>query len=66
MLIVVLVPLNYIFQRHRPEHLGLRPDGAAPDDTAGGEGAPVRVGIVNRQWTETDWTLKRAIRTKPF
>jgi MFS family permease len=66
-LIVVLVPLNIIFQRHRPEHLGLRPDGADdPAKSSAGETAPVRDGIVNRAWTVTDWTLARAIRTKPF
>ena len=67
-LIAVIVPLNFLFQRHRPEHLGLRPDGAAADDAAGpgGEGLPKSDGIVDRAWVETDWTLGRAVRTARF
>ena len=65
MLLVVLVPLNAIFQRHRPQHLGLLPDGdAAP--IKGAEGATAADGIVDRAWVETDWTLGKAIRTRRY
>ncbi len=59
LLLGLLVPLNLLL-RHRPEDLGLMPDGAlssrvskAPD-------------IVDTAWTAVDWTLPRAIRTARF
>ena len=67
-LIAVLVPLNIIFQRHRPGDLGLLPDGAAaelPSNDAA-EPAPQSDGIVDRAWTETEWTLSLAVRTTRF
>ena len=63
-LAVTLIPLNLIFQRARPEDLGLHPDGdarpAARD--AGGHEA----NVVDRAWASTDWTLARAMHTARF
>ena len=64
LLVAVIVPLNVIAQRKDPASVGLEPDGdnrqpgarrAAPPDT-----------VVDRRWTETDWTLARALRTSRF
>lgn len=60
--LIVLVPLNLLL-RKRPEDLGLLPDGdSAP---VAGAAAPIS-NIVDAEWTATDWTLGRAIRTSRF
>jgi MFS family permease len=67
-LIAVLVPLNFFFQRHRPADLGLSPDGGPAEGESDGAAAkaPKRDGIVDKAWTETVWTLRLAIRTARF
>lgn len=68
LLLVVLVPLNAIFQRHRPEQLGLQPDGDVDPqrDLDTDSSTTAMDGVVDRQWVSTDWTLARALRTRPF
>lgn len=64
LLIVTLVPLN-VFQRARPESLGLAPDGAV----AGAEAAGPRThaaNVVDPVWASIDWTLPLALRTPRF
>lgn len=66
LLVVLVVPVNAIFQRRAPEDMGLLPDGdsaeAAGHDTRGrGDD-----GIVDRTWVETDWTLRRAMASARF
>ena len=67
-MLLVVLPLNLIFQRRRPQDLGLEPDGAtAAKPGAGEKGAPAGAdGIVDRAWVETEWTLPRAMRTARF
>lgn len=61
----VLAPINLLL-RHRPEQLGLRPDGDAhPQAAAPGTPAP-RSNVVDHAWAATDWTLARALRTTRF
>ncbi|MAS44644.1 MAG: MFS transporter [Rhodobacteraceae bacterium] len=62
--VAAIVPLNLLFQKMRPEEMGLRPDG----DAAPIEGAPPLHAdpIVDRAWAETDWTLRLALRTARF
>jgi MFS family permease len=61
--LILLVPLNLLL-RHRPEDLGLQPDGdAAP--LAGISSAP-HANIVDAAWAAIDWTLARALRTARF
>ncbi|MGH7266419.1 MAG: MFS transporter, partial [Candidatus Rokuibacteriota bacterium] len=66
LLAALLIPLNLLFQRHRPEDLGLRPDGDERDDrgATGRGGTPSNV--VDPAWAAVDWTLARAIRTSRF
>ncbi|WP_346432255.1 MFS transporter [Breoghania sp. L-A4] len=63
LILVTLIPLNAVFQRRRPEDLGLLPDG-------NGRGArelrPMTDTVVDRAWAETDWTLRMASRTGRF
>ena len=65
LLLVVLLPLNLVLQRQRPEHLGLAPDG---DPGAGAaQHAPADAqNVVDPAWAAVDWTLARAIRTLRF
>src|SRR5262245_57164533 len=59
LLACVVLPLNALVPRRRPEDLGLRPDG---DQTWVGAARPAPVHIVDRAWAATDWTLGRALR----
>jgi len=61
--LVVLAPLN-LLQRHRPQDLGLEPDGDARP--AGGPAASAASNIVDPVWTSIDWTLTRALGTARF
>ncbi len=64
-LLLVLVPLNALYQRLRPEVLGLAPDGDAVRPAgAGALGHPANV--VDTAWASVEWTLGRAIRTARF
>ena len=59
----LLAPLNLLV-RHRPEDLGLEPDG---DRSA--RGSPAAAGttnVVDAAWAAVDWTLGRAMRTSRF
>ncbi len=67
LLIVVVVPINILFQRHRPSDIGLQPDGdtADPKDVANGDSA-VTDNVVDHEWVAIDWTVRRALRTARF
>ena len=63
LVLVLLVPLNLLLRR-RPEDLGTGPDGdKSPSAAASGSPAD---NVVDRAWTEVDWTLARALRTTRF
>lgn len=66
--LIVLVPLNIIFQRHRPEDVGLLPDGGpAPEKfNAAGKKIDPADRIVDHAWVATEWTLPKAMRTSRF
>lgn len=60
-LLVLVLPLNYFFQRQRPEHLDLHPDGdggAVPAAASGGHTSPPA--------GSSALTLGEAMRTAPF
>lgn len=67
LLLLVVVPLNALLQRHRPADIGLRPDGDT-DETDRARAARGESGdnVVDRKWTETEWTVGRALRTARF
>jgi MFS family permease len=64
LLVVVVLPLNALVPRRRPEDLGLHPDGdpAPAAVVAGGHPADV----VDAAWASVEWTLGRALRTARF
>ncbi|MDA0240261.1 MAG: MFS transporter, partial [Proteobacteria bacterium] len=66
--LVVLVPLNFMFQRYRPEDIGLVPDGIPVRED--GESVEADRGpkdrIVDHAWAATDWTVPLALRTGRF
>lgn len=65
LILITLTPINLLFQRQRPEELGLAPDGL---DARGDTGAAevLTDNIVDHAWTSVEWTLGRAIRTARF
>ena len=75
-LFVLVLPLNLLLQRRRPEDMGLRPDGertepAASTETA--EGGPKKSAgtaapdtVVDPEWAARDWTLGEAMATARF
>ena len=60
LVLVVLAPIN-VLVRHRPQDLGLLPDGAKP--ATGPDGTRARSNVVDAAWAGTQWTLARAVRT---
>jgi MFS family permease len=60
LLLGFVVPLNFLL-RHRPEELGLMPDGGAAS-----QGGGAAFNIVDPVWAAIDWTLPRALRTARF
>lgn len=63
LVLLLLAPLNLLL-RHRPEELGLAPDGdrSSRDDASGG----ATTNVVDVAWAAVDWTLRRAMRTARF
>lgn len=63
LLLAVVVPLNLLLQRQRPEELGLFPDG----DPAPARGrAATADNVIDHAWASTEWTLARAAVTLRF
>ena len=69
LILVVLVPLNYLFQRRAPEDLGLScdgiRDGISDDSGAASNGSPGSAARNNASTIGT-WTLRLAIQTSQF
>ncbi len=63
---VVLVPLNAVVPRRRPEELGLAPDGGAGPARHPAAARGHGDGVVDPAWTAVEWTLGRAVRTGRF
>jgi MFS family permease len=61
LVLALLGPLNLLL-RHRPEDMGLEPDGRRP----AGAAADSTGNIVDRAWAAIDWTLGRALKTRRF
>jgi MFS family permease len=64
LVLVIVPPLTFAFQRHRPEDMGLQPDGGTGGQQ-GGKPVP-QLRIVDQAWAGTAWTVKRAARTRRF
>jgi MFS family permease len=59
-------PLNMVFSRKDPLELHLNPDGDQPDGTPKGLRSKMIVKIVDTPWSQVDWTLKKAAKTRRF
>ena len=66
--VIVIIPLNIIFQRASPKPMGLLPDGDEPDGdrTVVAEPKQRREVILNRAWADTQWTIAKAAMTLRF
>ncbi|HER25833.1 MAG TPA: MFS transporter [Rhodospirillales bacterium] len=62
--VAVIVPVNILLQRKRPEDLGLKADGEQQCDLE--TAAPATNLVVDKAWVETDWTPALAGRTSRF
>ena len=73
-LFVLVLPLNLLLQRRRPEDMGLRPDGGRAAQTASVEpagsasekSAAVPDTVVDAEWAARDWSLREAMLTARF
>jgi MFS family permease len=61
LVLALLGPLNLLL-RHRPEEIGLEPDG----EHAARVAASSRSNIVDPAWAAIEWTLGRALKTRRF
>jgi len=62
----LVVPLNVIFSRHRPQDLNLLPDG---DDAKAKRKRPLTgmaIKVIDQDWVRERWTLRKALNTKRF
>ncbi len=60
--LTVLLTLNGIFLRHKPQDLGLYPDGIKEEEWLKNKEREA----AESEWSKNDWTLKRAIKTDSF
>src|SRR5262249_11525813 len=64
-LLLVLVPLNALFQRLRPADMRLAADGESLR-AAGAESGRAAANVIDAAWVAVEWTLARAMRTSRF
>ena len=66
----IIVPLAAIFLRHRPQDMGLLPDGvsdnAQPENSNDANSKDKFETVVDRKWVETEWTLSKALKTPRY
>ena len=63
--LAIVAPLALVFQRRRPQDMGLQPDGL-PTTAVQRDQAEPDPAIVDRRWAAVEWTLARAARTRRF
>ena len=62
LVMLIALPLNFLFLKHKPEELGLRTDGVKPAHDSASSGQEPTGSVIS----QTDWTLKDAIHTRSF
>ena len=61
---VIVVPMTSLLMRHRPQDMGLLPDGAEQEPESGPETRKEHdASIVDREWVSVEWTLFQAFKT---
>ncbi len=64
---VILLPLIALFSRHKPEDIGLFPDGTHPlEKVKVSVGCPKGPMIVDEEWASINWSPRKAMRTYRF
>ncbi|MBI2877379.1 MAG: MFS transporter [Candidatus Tectomicrobia bacterium] len=73
MVLSVVVPLSLLFQKRRPQDLGLLPDGDRPEAEAQDiplhkrkKERPKIDAIVDQAWASREWPLREIVRTRRF
>ncbi|WP_339713087.1 MFS transporter [uncultured Sneathiella sp.] len=67
LLLVIVLPMNFFLQRKEPADIGLYPDGdAAPDKEMTRGQQTAADPVVDVEWVNTDWTLRKAVKTATF
>lgn len=62
----IVAPLTLIFIRHRPQDIGLLPDGASrvePDEAEAAQESPL---LLDEEGAQNEWTVPKAVRTYRF
>jgi len=62
LVLIILLSLNALLLRHKPQELGLYPDGIREGEQPQGE----ELEPMDLAWSQTDWTLRSALRTGRF
>jgi len=62
LVLIILLPLNTMFLRHKPEELGLKSDGLKEEKSFSAKG--IEKGSSN--WSEIEWTIKKVLGTGRF
>jgi MFS family permease len=62
----LLVPLNLVLSRHRPEDLNLHPDGDETDPTREPVQHAMIMKVVDMDWASRQWTFSTAVKTRRF
>ena len=68
-IVLLIIPINLFFQRRDPQQIGLQADGLirAPDQTSSIETETRENAlIVDPNWTATEWTSSKAVKTRRF
>ncbi|MBM2832667.1 MAG: hypothetical protein HW414_1719 [Dehalococcoidia bacterium] len=65
--LAVILPLVILFARHRPEDMGLLPDGMERQALAARSASQrVTTTVTDKEWASRNWSLLRAFRTYRF
>ena len=68
-IVLLIIPINLFFQRRDPQQIGLRPDGlirAQNQPSAIEAESQGSVLIIDSNWASTEWTSRKALRTRRF
>jgi len=66
MLLILVLPLNLVFQRKSPDVLGLKPDGESSTRSSKLQSYDPSSAIVDIEWANTEWSLAKAAKTPEF
>jgi MFS family permease len=64
--LLIVGPLNAVFSRRKPADLNLLPDGDPAGIQAGRPRSFMIMKVIDVDWANRDWTLRKAIKTRRF